>query len=110
MAILKKLRSATLMEALVATVLIIVVFIMASVVLNNLLLNTFSKNTHDVEFRMNELNYLMQNNHLTIPYNETYKNWEITIESRTDTIGTVTITAENLTGDKTVTKTRSYEK
>ena len=36
MALLKKIKAATLMETLVATVLIFVVFIMASAILNNL--------------------------------------------------------------------------
>lgn len=80
MVVLKKLKSATLIEALVATVLIVIVFVIASLILNNLVLNTFSKNTHGIENRINELAYEMQHNPLRLPYHETYKNWEITIQ------------------------------
>ena len=83
MAILKKIKSATLIEALVATVLIVIIFVIASLVLNNLVLNTFSKNTHPVENRINELVYKIQNNLIKIPYQESYKGWEITIEPET---------------------------
>lgn len=80
MAKLKKLRSATLIEALVATVLIVVVFMMASLVLNNLLLNSFSANTQGVETKMAELGYYALNGKLTLPYNDSYKKWDIHIQ------------------------------
>lgn len=80
MAVLKKIKSATLIEALVATVLIVIIFVIASMVLNNLVLNTFSKNTHPIENRINELKYEIQNNLIKSPYQESYKGWEITVE------------------------------
>lgn len=83
MVVLKKIKSATLIEALVATVLIVIVFVIASLVLNNLVLNTFSKNTHAIENRMNELEYETQNNNLKLPYQENYKGWDITISLET---------------------------
>lgn len=79
MVVLKKLKSATLIEALVATVLIVIVFVIASLVLNNLVLNTFSKNTHAIENRIHELEYALQNNALKLPYQENYKDWNISI-------------------------------
>lgn len=79
MVVLKKVKSATLIEALVATVLIVIIFVIASLTLNNLVLNTFSKNTHAIENRMNELEYETQNNILKLPYQENYKGWDITI-------------------------------
>lgn len=83
MVVLKKVKSATLIEALVATVLIVIIFVIASLVLNNLVLNTFSKNTHAIENRMNELEYETQNNRLKLPYQENYKGWDITISLET---------------------------
>lgn len=80
MAILKKIKSATLIESLVATVLIVVVFIVASLILNNLLFNTFSRNTHAVEQRMFELEYRFNNKQLQLPYQEEFQNWDITIK------------------------------
>lgn len=83
MAILKKIKAATLMEALVATVLIVIIFIVASVVLNNVLLNTFAHNTHKISYRMNELEYHMNNEQLVLPYGENFEGWEITIQKDT---------------------------
>jgi hypothetical protein len=79
MALLKKIQSATLIEALVATALIVVVFIVASLVLNNLLLNSFSKNTHTVENRIFELQYQAKHSNLVLPYHEEFDNWDIAI-------------------------------
>lgn len=79
MVILKKIKSATLIEAVVATVLVVIIFIIASLILNNLLLNTFSKNTHAIETRVNELEYQVQNNAIKLPYEENFKEWNINI-------------------------------
>jgi len=77
MALLTKLRSATLIEALVATVLIVVVFIVASLVLNNLLFNSFSRNTHAIENRLFELEYSAQHTIIQLPYSEEFQNWHV---------------------------------
>ncbi|WP_264536591.1 hypothetical protein [Flavobacterium sp. N1736] len=83
MVILKKIKSATLIEALVATVLIVIIFVIASLVLNNLVLNTFSKNTHAIETRINEIEYEIENGIIKLPYQENYKDWDISIELET---------------------------
>jgi len=80
MALLKKLRSATLIEALVATVLVVIIFIVSSLVLNNLLVNSFSKNTHAVENRIFELQYSAQHKTIPLPYHEEFGNWIIDIK------------------------------
>jgi predicted PurR-regulated permease PerM len=80
MAVLKKIKSATLVEALIATVLIVIIFMIASLVINNLLLNNFSKNTHEVESRLNELEYQIQNNEINFPFQEVFEDWEISIK------------------------------
>ncbi|WP_163408504.1 hypothetical protein [Flavobacterium ajazii] len=83
MAVLKKIKSATLIEAVVATVLVVIIFIVSSLILNNLVFNTFSKNTHGVETRINELEYEVQHNVIKLPYQEDYKDWDISIELET---------------------------
>ncbi|QYJ68273.1 hypothetical protein [Flavobacterium litorale] len=84
MALLKKVKSATLMETLVATVLIVIVFIVASLILNNLLFNSFSKRTHDIETRIYELEYQVKNDNIQLPYQETFNNWEIELKIEKD--------------------------
>ena len=79
MVVLKKIRASTLMETLVATVLIVIVFMLASMILNNLFSNTIKNNSNDVNAHLNELQYLYQNDKLILPYNDTYKNWTISI-------------------------------
>ena len=83
MVVLKKIKSATLIEAIVATVLIVIVFVIASLILNNLVLNTFSKNTHAIENRINELEYEARNKLIKIPYKESFNSWEISIQNET---------------------------
>lgn len=84
MVILKKIKSATLVEAIVATVLIVIVFIVASLILNNLVLNTYSRNTHAIENRMNELEYEIHHKIIELPYEENYKDWQIEISTASE--------------------------
>ncbi|WDF60798.1 hypothetical protein PQ462_05410 [Flavobacterium sp. KACC 22758] len=105
MVILKKVKSATLVEAIVATVLVVIIFIIASLILNNLVFNTFSKNTHNVETRINELEYEIQNNTIKLPYQENFKNWDISIELETiSTKKVISISAVNNISKKEITK------
>ena len=77
MAVLRKIRSATLVEALTATVLIVIIFIVASLVINNLLLNTYSNKTQSIDNRMGELQYLIVNNKIALPYAEEADGWKV---------------------------------
>lgn len=109
MAILKKIKSATLIEALVATVLIVIVFMIASLVLNNLLLNSFSKNTHAVETRISELEYQLQYKAIMLPHKEEFRNWYIDIRKDTDEVNTwIITTAINKVNKKEIIKTRLH--
>ena len=107
MAVLKKINSSTLMEALVATVLIIVVFVIASLVLNNLLLNSFATTTHKINYRLNELEYNINCGKLVLPYSENFEGWDITIE-KDKSEKSVGISAINQVG-KEVLRKRIYE-
>lgn len=107
MALLKKIRSATLIEALVATVLIVIVFIVASLVLNNLLLNSFSRNTHAIENRMFELEYSRQHNTIIIPYNEEFGIWKVELSMEHTDGRTILISrAVNKNNGKEIIKSR----
>ena len=85
MAVLKKIKAATLMETLVATVLIVIVFMTASLLVNNLFIQSISMNTHDIENFLFELEYELKNETIDLPYSETYKGWEITVNKETKT-------------------------
>ncbi|QSW87977.1 hypothetical protein J0383_17085 [Flavobacterium endoglycinae] len=105
MVVLKKIKSATLIEAVVATVLVVIIFIISSLILNNLVFNTFSKNTHGIETRINELEYEVQNNTIKLPYQENYKDWNINIETENISVKKIfTISAINTVSKKEITK------
>jgi hypothetical protein len=107
MALLRKIHSATLIEALVATVLIIVTFVVASMVLNNLLLNSISNNTHQVQNRLFELEYLSRNKVIALPYKEDFDQWNIEISTVDDEGKTWNIsTATNKDNNKTIISKR----
>lgn len=79
MALLKKVKSATLIETLIATVLIVVVFLIASMVINTLFFNTFHHRKEIAEARLNELEYSYLNKAIQMPYEEEIQNWDIII-------------------------------
>lgn len=79
MDVLKKIKASTLMETLVATVLIVVVFMMSSMILNNLFSNTIKNNTRDIDAYLNELEYLYKNGKLLVPYEDDFKDWQISV-------------------------------
>lgn len=79
MDVLKKIKSATLMEALIATILIVVIFIVSSLVINNLLLNAFNNKTDEIENRLSQLEYEYQNHKIQLPYNESFEKWNVSV-------------------------------
>lgn len=111
MVILKKIKSATLVEVIVASVLIVIVFVIASLVLNNLVQNTFSKNLHPIETRLNQLEYEFENDLVKLPYQENYKGWDIVIQiEKTASKKKVLIMATNGQNNKEIARYRLYEK
>jgi hypothetical protein len=110
MDVLKKIKSATLIEAMLATILIVIIFVIASLVLNNLVLNTMTKNTHAIDYRLNELEYGIQNNELKIPYQEQYEDWDIMIQKKKNNNNLfLSILAINQKNDKEISRNRIYE-
>lgn len=79
MVILKKIKSATLIETLIATVLIVVVFLMASMIINNIFFNTFHQKKELVMNRLDELEYEYINKSIELPFSEEIENWNIEI-------------------------------
>lgn len=106
MVVLKKLKSSTLMETLVATVIIIIVFVVASMVLNAFFFNLFKSNTNEVENYLKELEYQIYNNKIkgqNTTYN--YQDWEITIEEKDSLkVSYYNLIAKNSKTDKLVKK------
>jgi hypothetical protein len=110
MVVLKKIKSATLVEAMVATILIVIIFVIASLVLNNLVLNTLSKNTHQIECRLNELEYDLQNHTIKLPYDEEYEDWKIAIQKdKIQSNEWLIIVASNKKTNKEVIRKRIHE-
>lgn len=106
MALLKKTSASTLMETLVASVLIVLVFMITSMILNNMFSNSIKNNTRDMDAHLNELEYLYKREKLTVPYQDDYKDWQITIEAITEN-GTHSVRFEalNSSTNKNITKT-----
>lgn len=79
MVILKKIRGATLIETLTASVLIIIVFMIASLSFNNIFNNHVKRDFGAIENRIKELEYLVHHQKIKIPYAEDFAGWDIEI-------------------------------
>ncbi len=86
MVILKKIRAATLIETLTASVLIIIVFMIASLSFNNIFSNQIKKDHSAIENRIKELEYRIIHHQLQLPYTEDFGTWEIEITSNDNDI------------------------
>jgi len=102
----RKIKGATLMETLVATVLIVIVFMLASMILNNLFSNTIKSNTRVIDAYISELEYQYINDKITLPYQTDFKHWSIEIfETNSDrAITQPIIEAFNTETKQTITK------
>ncbi|WP_299432264.1 hypothetical protein [uncultured Aquimarina sp.] len=84
MVILKKIKAATLIETLTASVLIIIVFMIASLSFNNIFTNHVKRDQSSIENRIKELEYLVIHDKLKLPYTEDFSTWEIEIISKNE--------------------------
>ncbi len=82
MAVLKKVKSATLVETVIATLLIVMVFMIAGMIINNHLENIQKTTTETAEAKVNELTYLLLHQKIALPYQESYKDWQIEISDK----------------------------
>ncbi|MBW1296908.1 hypothetical protein [Aquimarina litoralis] len=85
MVILKKIRAATLIETLTASVLIIIVFMIASLSFNNIFSNHLSGDRSAIENRIKELEYQVLHQNIKLPYTEDFDTWEIEITTKNNT-------------------------
>ncbi|SHI86152.1 hypothetical protein [Aquimarina spongiae] len=85
MAILKKIRGATLIETLTASVLIIIVFMIASLSFNNIFNNHIKRDQSGINNRIKELHYLTIHQKIKLPYVEDYNDWEIQVINQKNT-------------------------
>lgn len=96
---MKKIRCASLVETLTATVIIVVVFIIASSGLNNLFINNLNRDDFKLENRLSELKYFLNKDQLTLPYYEEESYWIIQIE-RIEDYNSLTVKNKNSREDK----------
>ncbi len=82
MVILKKIKAATLIEVLTASVLIIIVFMVASLSFNNVFANQIKRDHSAIENRVKELEYFSIHRIIKIPYAEDFQGWEIMITTK----------------------------
>lgn len=75
----KKVRAASLVEVLVASVLIVIVFAISSLSINNLLKRSYGAPPINIESRLKALEYAYLNNKLKLPYFENFQDGEISI-------------------------------
>ena len=79
MVILKKIKSATLVEVLVASVIILVVFVIGSLSLNNVFITGIKGNDSLMQSRINELSYMLHHDKIALPHYEETEAYDISI-------------------------------
>jgi|SRR5690606_9738720 len=79
MVILKKIKSSTLIETLVASVIIVIIFVVSSLILNNVFLSVTKNNATPIHTYLKELHYLKINNKISLPFSTEFKEWSIDI-------------------------------
>lgn len=107
MVVLKKIRAATLVETLVASVIIVVVFMIASLSLNNIFKGTIQSNDSEIQNRIKQITYLYKSKQIDIPFYENNEKWDISIEKQE---GEIILLAENKIALKTFQNTIGYDK
>lgn len=80
MVILIRVKGASLVETLTASVIIVVVFMIASFSFNNIFLNSIRADDQLLQNRVEELQYLSGNGRISYPYYEEGPYWEISGE------------------------------
>lgn len=103
MVVLKKIKASTLVETITASVIIIIVFSIASLTLSNVFVATINNDTNQLENHLYKLEYQYINNKLSVPYNETYENWELSVfKVEENNYNWILFKAENRTTKKKV--------
>lgn len=100
MVVLKKLKSATLIETLVATVLIVLVFMISSLLMNTMYSSLQNNNTRVIDTKIKQLLYLAKHQTIQLPYSTNHKDWEIYV-ALSDKKGFIAV--EAVKADNTIT-------
>ena len=79
-ALLKKIRAATLIETLIASGIVLIVFTIGSLSLNNVFQSVVKHNESPFQNKVKELTYLAKNQALELPFYEDTPTWDIAIE------------------------------
>lgn len=104
MVVLKRIKSSTLMETLVATVLIVIIFMISSLLLNNILSNTIKGRSHHIMERLQQLKYEYSHTAFKAPYYEDLNDWELSITATVEKgMDIVIFKAENQKDKKVIT-------
>ncbi|MCK8522546.1 hypothetical protein M0D21_13260 [Aquimarina sp. D1M17] len=82
MVILKKIKGATLIETLTASVLIIIVFMIASLSFNNIFNTHVKRDQKAIENRVKELEYRVIHQKIVLPYSEDFAGWDVFITAQ----------------------------
>lgn len=82
MALLKKIRSSTVLETVIASAIVLVVFTVSSLTLNNIFLGTVRTADNGLRNRLREVEYLCLHAQLGLPYFERAERWEISAEKQ----------------------------
>lgn len=105
-----KVKSSSLIETVVATVIIIVVFTIASLTITNVMRGITKSNTFKVQSRLDFLFYKLDNEELTLPYEEDYEMFTIELFSlEEDDIKSVVLKATHKEGKVTLEQQRWIE-
>lgn len=106
MVVLKKIRAATLIETLVASVIIVIVFMIASMSLNNVFKSSLKTNDDLLQNRIRELTYLVKNDKVIFPFSDNTEYWEISLNK---TNGVIELNVFNKETNKEFHKVIDYE-
>lgn len=79
MDVLKKIKAASLVESLTASVIIFIVFTIALSSFNSIFQNIVTRDDSNLRSRLTELKYLAKHGKLEIPFYEEREYWEIGI-------------------------------
>lgn len=91
------------METLVASVLIVVIFMIAGMTLNTIFYSTTKNDMKSIKAYLYELQYLQKNKKLELPFQDTFGEWEIYVNSFEDGgINIIEFEAINSATNKTI--------
>lgn len=80
MVVLKKIKGATLIETIVASVLVLAIFVVATLTINNVFYSSVINDSFRFENRFKEVHYQTIQKKVIVPFYEETSNWEISVE------------------------------